>query len=150
MTRYLQRPCQPFPARLEPGLRGWRRDQEKASSHWRNGLSHGEKWQGLKVRGTRLPPSPADGLTADRTRLRNRVRHCEARSAVAIHVFVRRPQWIASFLAMTGLECDDGGSAVTPYPVIASGAPASSSRGAQRRGNPCLHAIDHGSLRSSR
>jgi hypothetical protein len=28
-------------------------------------------------------------------------RHCEARRAVAIHVFVRRPQWIASFLAMT-------------------------------------------------
>jgi hypothetical protein len=74
----------------------------------------------------------------------DRLRHCEARSAVAIHVFVRRPQWIASFLAMTGLECDDGrecgdgGGAVTPYPVIASGAPASSLRGAQRRGNPCL------------
>jgi hypothetical protein len=29
-------------------------------------------------------------------------RHCEARSAVAIHVPVRAPQWIASFLAMTG------------------------------------------------
>ena len=29
-------------------------------------------------------------------------RHCEARSAVAIHVPVPRPQWIASFLAMTG------------------------------------------------
>jgi hypothetical protein len=29
-------------------------------------------------------------------------RHCEARSAVAIHVFMRRPKWIASFLAMTG------------------------------------------------
>jgi hypothetical protein len=28
-------------------------------------------------------------------------RHCEARSAVAIHVPVPRPQWIASFLAMT-------------------------------------------------
>jgi hypothetical protein len=28
-------------------------------------------------------------------------RHCEARSAVAIHVPVPKPQWIASFLAMT-------------------------------------------------
>jgi hypothetical protein len=28
-------------------------------------------------------------------------RHCEARSAVAIYVPVPRPQWIASFLAMT-------------------------------------------------
>jgi hypothetical protein len=29
-------------------------------------------------------------------------RHCEAHSAVAIHVPVPRLQWIASFLAMTG------------------------------------------------
>ncbi len=29
-------------------------------------------------------------------------RHCEARSAVAIHVPAPRSQWIASFLAMTG------------------------------------------------
>ena len=29
------------------------------------------------------------------------LRHCEARSAVAIHVPAPRPQWIASFLAMT-------------------------------------------------
>jgi hypothetical protein len=28
------------------------------------------------------------------------LRHCEARSAVAIHGPVPRPQWIASFLAM--------------------------------------------------
>ena len=35
-------------------------------------------------------------------------RHCEARSAVAIHVFMRRQQWIASFLAMTEWECNDG------------------------------------------
>jgi hypothetical protein len=28
-------------------------------------------------------------------------RHCEARSAVAIYVPVPKPQWIASFLAMT-------------------------------------------------
>jgi hypothetical protein len=28
-------------------------------------------------------------------------RHCEARSAVAIQVPAPRPQWIASFLAMT-------------------------------------------------
>ena len=29
------------------------------------------------------------------------LRHCEARSAVAIYAFVRPPSWIASFLAMT-------------------------------------------------
>jgi hypothetical protein len=29
------------------------------------------------------------------------LRHCEARSAVAIHVLVRPPQWTGSFLAMT-------------------------------------------------
>jgi hypothetical protein len=29
------------------------------------------------------------------------LRHCEARSAVAIHGNVRLPSWIASFLAMT-------------------------------------------------
>jgi hypothetical protein len=33
-------------------------------------------------------------------------RHCER--SVAIHAFVRRLSWIASFLAMTGLERDDG------------------------------------------
>jgi hypothetical protein len=27
-------------------------------------------------------------------------RHCEARSAVAIHAVVQAPQWIASFLSM--------------------------------------------------
>jgi hypothetical protein len=35
-------------------------------------------------------------------------RHCEARSAVAIHVPVPRPQWIASFLAMTEWVRNDG------------------------------------------
>ncbi len=34
-------------------------------------------------------------------------RHCESRSDVAIHAFAG-PQWIASFLAMTELERDDG------------------------------------------
>jgi hypothetical protein len=38
-------------------------------------------------------------------------RHCEARSAVAIHVFMRRPQWIASFLAMTRQRRNDGAGA---------------------------------------
>ena len=36
------------------------------------------------------------------------VRHCAARSAVAIQVPVPRPQWIASFLAMTGRGRNDG------------------------------------------
>ncbi len=36
------------------------------------------------------------------------LRHCEARSAVAIQVPVPRPQWIASFLAMTGRGRNDG------------------------------------------
>ena len=35
-------------------------------------------------------------------------RHCEARSAVAIHVLAPRPQWIASCLAMTGQGRNDG------------------------------------------
>ena len=38
-------------------------------------------------------------------------RHCEARSAVAIHVPVPRPQWIASFLAMTRQGRNDGAQA---------------------------------------
>jgi hypothetical protein len=36
------------------------------------------------------------------------LRHCEARSAVAIHVPLPLPQWIASFLAMTGHARNDG------------------------------------------
>jgi hypothetical protein len=35
------------------------------------------------------------------------LRYCEARSAVAIHVPAPRPQWIASFLAMTGQGRND-------------------------------------------
>ena len=35
------------------------------------------------------------------------LRDCEARSAVAIHVPVLAPQWIASFLAMTGRGRND-------------------------------------------
>jgi hypothetical protein len=79
-------------------------------------------------------------------------RHCEARSAVAIHVPVPRPQWIASFLAMTEWECNDGagrndGVECNDVPllrreaavgsVIARPLSAPSLRGAQRRGNPC-------------
>ena len=39
------------------------------------------------------------------------LRHCEARSAVAIHVPVPRRQWIASFLAMPGQARNDGAGA---------------------------------------
>ena len=50
------------------------------------------------------------------------LRHCEARSAAAIHAFVRWPmvyhgRWIASFLAMTGLGCNDAGEVRRPSPV---------------------------------
>ncbi len=50
------------------------------------------------------------------------LRHCEARSAAAIHAFVRWPmvhhgRWIASFLAMTQLECNDAGEVRRPSPV---------------------------------
>jgi hypothetical protein len=41
--------------------------------------------------------------------------------AVAIHVPVLWPQWIASFLAMTGLECGDGGSAMTGGGAVTAG-----------------------------
>ncbi len=34
-------------------------------------------------------------------------RHCEARSAVAIPVPLQMPQWIASYLAMTGWGRND-------------------------------------------
>jgi hypothetical protein len=37
------------------------------------------------------------------------LRHCEARSAVAIHGNVRLPSWIASFLAMTERGRNDRG-----------------------------------------
>jgi hypothetical protein len=43
----------------------------------------------------------------DRVRQWQLLRYCEARSAVAIHVPAPRPQWIASFLAMTGQGRDD-------------------------------------------
>jgi hypothetical protein len=36
------------------------------------------------------------------------LRHCESRSAVAIHVPEPMLQWIASFLAMTGQGRNDG------------------------------------------
>jgi hypothetical protein len=50
------------------------------------------------------------------------LRHCEARSAAAIHAFARWPmvhhgRWIASFLAMTGLGCNDAGEVRRPSPV---------------------------------
>jgi hypothetical protein len=44
----------------------------------------------------------------------SQVRHCEARSAVAIYAFDQPPQWIASFLAMTGPGAQrQGGGAMT-------------------------------------
>jgi hypothetical protein len=39
------------------------------------------------------------------------LRHCEARSAVAIHGLVRLPSWIASYLAMTERGRNDRGVA---------------------------------------
>jgi hypothetical protein len=39
------------------------------------------------------------------------LRHCEARSAVAIYVPEPMLQWIASFLAMTGRGRNDGAGA---------------------------------------
>ncbi len=104
--------------------------------------------EGHQHGGTPLPrqreatPTPSSRGDAPTPSLRGATppRHCEARSAVAIHAFARQPQWTASFLAVTA------GVRRRPYPVIARRHPTSSLRGAQRRGNPCLHAtaaMDH-------
>jgi hypothetical protein len=69
--------------------------------------------------------------------------HCEARSAVAIHVFVRRP--MDRFVPR-----DDKGGLMKTILKEDMHKSVLSLRGAQRRGNPRLDAAADGSLRSSR
>jgi hypothetical protein len=81
------------------------------------------------------------------------IRHCEAPSAVAIHVFAQPPM-------VRFVPRDDAALALQPHRELATGEdPSVIARRAaeirhceapQRRGNPCLCTTAHGSLRASR